>query len=113
MGTLPSGLALALISALVWLAYTHPRSYRRLYPALAGVALAVEIGAIGYYVGFINGANALRTASAALGPIDPPLELNWLIFGPVAFGAVNTFLVYLHPILGLGKRESGPPGSST
>ncbi len=97
------GLALAVLTALVWLAYTHPKSYERLYIPFAAIPLVALIVLGAFHLGHQLGWQGAEGGK----PWKEPFSSGWAIGGLVGLSALNFLLVYMHQILGLvGTKDA-------
>lgn len=101
------GLVLAVLTALGWIAYQHPKSYARIFPWLAGLMLVAVTGLgaflIGHQLGWYDARDAIDPRPTL--PHVPPFDVNFLLGSIIAFGAVNVLFVFLHQILGLKPSD--------
>ncbi|KAA5804881.1 hypothetical protein F1654_02465 [Alkalicaulis satelles] len=106
---LVSGLVLAAVSALAWIAYKHPKGYQRIYGKILLLGGTIYLGVTIYWVGFIDGQSRLRTKVIDISPNYniPMSELSTtIIYAPgwafliyIAFAAYVIFLSLLPNLL--------------
>lgn len=91
-----SGLILAAVSGLTFLAYKHPKGYGRIYPILLWVSIACCVGIVtyilGYNIGLSDGqAGALhqKTDIFILWPLIGFLVIQGFLFGLFLLPAIT------------------------
>lgn len=111
--TITAGLVVALVTGVTFVAYKHPRSYRKFYDPLSITVLAILAGRIIYGIGFGNGFNsavfAVRDLNKGVFVNTPPYpsESFFVAFVlPILILLYLRFLLFLPSILDLEKDET-------
>jgi hypothetical protein len=109
-----ASLVVALIGAVTFVAYKHPRSYRKFYDPLSIIVLAIFAGRILYGIGFGNGFNsaifAVRDLNKGAFVNTPPYPSESFLVAfvlPISILLWLRFLLFLPSILDLEDKD--PP----
>lgn len=108
METFVSGVGLAILSGLTWIAYRHADAYQKMYtPLWLGLIMVMVIGGV-YNIGLITAHGSLmkfttESWASTRKAIDEVLFPWWLMWTLVAINIYLGFLAIL-PALGITKQ---------
>jgi hypothetical protein len=117
--TIFSGLTMAIVSSLAFIAYKHPTGFKRVFPTLAAIAIGAGLLAFGFEIGYSLGfGNAsvsyLKLNGGSIKSPDQDSVSFWIVLAPVIFLVYLQILLHLHEILGLSPKDTAEakPGAA-